>query len=236
MPPKPSKSVDRKGAAAKEPVPMDPKAASRAIGRQLDKERSTRILKNAPPSPAAKPAPKPPAQAKPRASAEPATRIAPPARAPAPPPKPASKPAVPARAKPPAEPNARETRIALQYKTPAPPPPPAKPVPRPAVPAKAGPPPAGASGEPRIAAQPPAPPAPRAVPKAPVPPPAAAATEEVFRGAPIDNKVLLLLLEDTPGSLLEVWIRFQLGEAPERALKSSRTEVEFLVLQKNLAE
>jgi hypothetical protein len=73
-------------------------------------------------------------------------------------------------------------------------------------------------------------------PPAPAPPAAPAACEEILQAAPIDNKVLLLLLADTPGSLLEAWIRFQVGEAPEQAVRSSRTEVEFLVLQKNLME
>ncbi|MCU0723792.1 MAG: hypothetical protein MUC63_09305 [Planctomycetes bacterium] len=263
MPPKAPKPGEKKGGSDREPVPMDPKAASRAIGRIIDTRRVPAPAKPAAPAapPAAKTAVRPGAargrkpdgvepatkilsgppprlaEAKqrvpPKPPATPKSKPEPPApkaeRPPAAPPKPAPRPAAPGdgNAKAPASGSASKAPAAAKAPEPeaparakpAPPPPAPAAEKRPEPPAKA---PAPAPEPPPAAAEPP--------PEPPAP------SEDLLLGSPIDTKVLLSLLEDTPGSLLEAWIRVQAGDSPERALKISKTEVEFLVLQKSPIE
>ncbi|MHC4778732.1 MAG: hypothetical protein ACYTFG_09180 [Planctomycetota bacterium] len=60
--------------------------------------------------------------------------------------------------------------------------------------------------------------------------------EDFIKAVPIQNRDLVLLMEHSPDSRMGDWIFIQTGEEPERALKISMAEMEFLLLKRSLLD
>ncbi|GEM_PF-3583027 len=60
--------------------------------------------------------------------------------------------------------------------------------------------------------------------------------EERLKALRIGTADLAGLMEHSPASLLEGWLRIQTGEEPETAIQVTKTEVEFLLLKRRLMD